>query len=202
MFLEELADLKDRYPDRLQLVHVLSREAQEAELLTGRLDAERLRRLLAALLPPATSTSGSSAGRSGWSWAPARCCSRPASTRAHVHTELFHVEGEARAGAGRRAEQARAAGTQHGAWRPSTAGPRPCRCRAPGSGCWTRRCAVRADAPYACKGGVCGTCRASWSPARCDGPQLRAGADEVAAGYVLACQSQPVTDEVELDFDA
>ena len=52
MFLEELADLKDRYPGRFQLLHVLSREQQESELLCGRLDPPRLRRLLAALLPP------------------------------------------------------------------------------------------------------------------------------------------------------
>ncbi len=51
MFLEELADLKDRHPARLQLLHVLSREEQESELLTGRLDRERLARLLDALVP-------------------------------------------------------------------------------------------------------------------------------------------------------
>ena len=44
MFLEELEDLKDRYPDRFQLVHVLSREPQDAELLSGRIDGDRLAR--------------------------------------------------------------------------------------------------------------------------------------------------------------
>src|SRR5262249_38766824 len=53
MFAEELADLKDRYPARLHVVHVLSREAQDAELLSGRLDGPRLERLLDALLSPA-----------------------------------------------------------------------------------------------------------------------------------------------------
>ena len=48
MFADEIADLKDRYPSRLQLVHVLSREPQEVELFSGRLDADRLRRLLPA----------------------------------------------------------------------------------------------------------------------------------------------------------
>jgi ring-1,2-phenylacetyl-CoA epoxidase subunit PaaE len=54
MFTEELADLKDRYPDRLHVVHVLSREPQEAELLSGRIDAERLGRLFDALLDSST----------------------------------------------------------------------------------------------------------------------------------------------------
>ncbi|MGA5199857.1 FAD-binding oxidoreductase, partial [Streptomyces exfoliatus] len=50
MFLEEVADLKDRYPDRFQLIHTLSREEQQAGLPSGRLDEPRLRSLLPALL--------------------------------------------------------------------------------------------------------------------------------------------------------
>ena len=52
MFLDELHDLKDRYPDRFRLVHVLSREQQDVELFSGRLDGDRLTRILDALLPP------------------------------------------------------------------------------------------------------------------------------------------------------
>ena len=52
MFVEELSDLKDRYPERLQVLHVLSREEQESELLSGRLDGDRLRQLAAAGLLP------------------------------------------------------------------------------------------------------------------------------------------------------
>ncbi|BCB81038.1 hypothetical protein GCM10022251_61470 [Phytohabitans flavus] len=46
MFAEELADLKDVHPERLHVVHVLSREPQEARLLSGRIDAARLAELL------------------------------------------------------------------------------------------------------------------------------------------------------------
>src|SRR3954453_2160767 len=53
MFADELADLKDRFGTRLQLVHVLSREPRDAELTTGRLDAERLRTLVGAFTDPA-----------------------------------------------------------------------------------------------------------------------------------------------------
>ncbi|MGH3360941.1 MAG: FAD-binding oxidoreductase, partial [Nocardioides sp.] len=52
MFLDEVHDLKDRHPDRFRLLHVLSREEQDAELLSGRLDGERLRRILDELIPP------------------------------------------------------------------------------------------------------------------------------------------------------
>ena len=51
MFADELADLKDRYPARLHLVHVLSREPGESPLLSGRIDADRLTRLLASVVP-------------------------------------------------------------------------------------------------------------------------------------------------------
>ena len=51
MFLDDLHDLKDRFPDRFQLVHVLSREQQDVELFSGRLDGDRLSRILDALLP-------------------------------------------------------------------------------------------------------------------------------------------------------
>lgn len=54
MFLDELADLKDVHPSRLHLVHVLSREEQETELLSGRIDEKRLERFLATLVPPAS----------------------------------------------------------------------------------------------------------------------------------------------------
>jgi ring-1,2-phenylacetyl-CoA epoxidase subunit PaaE len=61
---------------------------------------------------------------------------------------------------------------------------------------------VRGDAPYACKGGVCGTCRAHLV----EGEVAMAAnwalePDEVAAGYVLTCQSRPTTDRLVLDYD-
>jgi ring-1,2-phenylacetyl-CoA epoxidase subunit PaaE len=80
MFLEELADLKDRFPDRLVLLHVLSREEQESELLSGRIDRERLTLLArSGLLPVESSTSSTCAGRSAWSPRARRRCSTSAS---------------------------------------------------------------------------------------------------------------------------
>jgi ring-1,2-phenylacetyl-CoA epoxidase subunit PaaE len=60
----------------------------------------------------------------------------------------------------------------------------------------------RGDAPFACKGGVCGTCRAFLveGEVRMD-RNYALEPDEVASGYVLACQSRPTTERVELDFD-
>ncbi len=62
---------------------------------------------------------------------------------------------------------------------------------------------VRGDLPFACKGGVCGTCRARLT----DGEVVMRRnyaleAKEVEAGYVLTCQTLPVSDAVTIDFDA
>ena len=53
MFTDEVADLKDRFPARFEVIHVLSREPRDVELFSGRLDADRLRRILTALVPVA-----------------------------------------------------------------------------------------------------------------------------------------------------
>jgi ring-1,2-phenylacetyl-CoA epoxidase subunit PaaE len=66
MFAEELADLKDRHRERLHVMHVLSREAQESPLLSGRLDEARIGAILDALLPPGSVTSGSCVARTAW----------------------------------------------------------------------------------------------------------------------------------------
>ena len=63
--------------------------------------------------------------------------------------------------------------------------------------------AARSDLPFACKGGVCGTCRARVTEGSVDMRRNYAlDEDEVARGYVLTCQSHPVEDAVTVDFDA
>ena len=62
---------------------------------------------------------------------------------------------------------------------------------------------VRGELPYACKGGVCSTCRAKVTSGEVTMARNYAlEPDEVAAGYVLTCQSSPVTDELTVDYDA
>ena len=201
MFLEELADLKDRYPDRFQLVHVLSRETQEAELLSGRLDPPRLRRLLAALLPPETVDEWFLCGPFAMVEGAREVLAEAGVGADHVHTELFHVEGEApRESAS--PEEVRAAGSSSVR---VTLDGRASTVQVPRTGVRILDAvlAVRADAPYACKGGVCGTCRARLVTGEVSMARNYAlDPEETAAGFVLACQSVPVSEDVELDFDA
>jgi ring-1,2-phenylacetyl-CoA epoxidase subunit PaaE len=200
MFADEVADLKDAYTARMSVTHVLSREPQQVELFSGRLDRQRLTALLPAavadpprvdqwwLCGPFDMVTGAVEVLHSFGVPPAR-----------IHRELFwvgdqppaetmHVDGPAGPGAqvtvildGR-----------------STTLTLP-----PGIPVLDGAQRFRPDLPFACKGGVCGTCRA----------RVTAGAAamrrnyalepaETARGYVLTCQALPTTDEVTIDYDA
>lgn len=200
MFLDEVHDLKDRFPTRFQLVHVLSREPRESELLSGRLDADRFERLLAAHVPVEEVDE--------WFL----CGPQPMVLELHdllrsrgaerVHTELFHAE-PLTAPPPRRAADV---GTDDGAasvtvrldGRSSDLTLSP-----DGPSVLDAASAVRGDLPFACKGGVCGTCRARVVEGSVEMDLNYAlEADEVAAGYVLTCQSHPTSARVVVDYDA
>jgi ring-1,2-phenylacetyl-CoA epoxidase subunit PaaE len=195
MFLDELADLKDRHPARLQLLHVLSREEQESELLSGRIDPDRLRRLRASLLGDVDEWY--LCGPFGMVVEGRQALLDDGVDPARVHVELFHAEPLPPR---ERTVPRGSAGTStvavllHG--RTSTV-----EVRKDGGTVLDAVLAVRADAPYACKGGVCGTCRA-----RCVEGEVEMDVnyalepDELAAGVVLTCQAHPVTDRVRLEF--
>ncbi|MFE9256441.1 1,2-phenylacetyl-CoA epoxidase subunit PaaE [Streptomyces sp. NPDC006879] len=195
MFLEEVADLKDRYPDRFQLVTVLSREEQEAGLSSGRLDEDRLTALLPALLPVEAIDGWFLCGPFGLVQGAERALGGLGVPRARIHEEIFHVD-EAPAPAVRAASPTDSRVTarldgRSGTWPVQD-----------GESLLETVLRNRADAPYACKGGVCGTCRAFLvsGEVRMD-RNFALESEETEAGFVLACQSHPVTPEVELDFD-
>ncbi|MGZ4589512.1 MAG: 1,2-phenylacetyl-CoA epoxidase subunit PaaE [Actinomycetes bacterium] len=201
MFLDELADLKDRYPTRFQLINVLSREQQEVELFHGHIDAAKLTRLMDTLIP--------ADGVDEWFLCgpfamveQARDTLLAAGVQpGRVHMELFHVEGEAPrtvvAGSAERQEGGSAVTFTLDGRATTVDVPRD------GTRILDAALTVRGDAPYACKGGVCGTCRAKLVSGEVAMDRNYAlEPDELAGGFVLACQSEPLTDEVVLDFDA
>ncbi|MET9605051.1 2Fe-2S iron-sulfur cluster-binding protein [Streptomyces sp. NPDC006512] len=197
MFLDDVADLKDRYPDRFQLVTVLSREEQEAGLPSGRLDQERLSALLPALLPVAEVTGWFLCGPYGLVQGAERALGELGVARTRVHEEIFHVEDTAPQTPGRTASA-----PSHGRVTARLDGR---------SGTWPVQDGEslldavlrgRADAPYACKGGVCGTCRVFLVAGEVRMERNFAlESEETDAGFVLACQSHAVSEEVEIDFD-
>ncbi|WP_347352116.1 1,2-phenylacetyl-CoA epoxidase subunit PaaE [Intrasporangium sp.] len=200
MFLEELEDLKNRFPSRFQLVHVLSREPQEVELFTGRLDPERLERIFAALVPVETVDEWYLCGPFGMVTAAEALLGERGVDPRHMHHEIFHVDdgtGPRRKPVIDRSAPPEAVVTVSLDGRTSIV-PMPSREEV----ILDAVLRVRADAPFSCTNGVCGTCRA-----RLLAGQVRMDRnyalepDEVARGLVLTCQSHPVTDEVSLDYD-
>jgi ring-1,2-phenylacetyl-CoA epoxidase subunit PaaE len=200
MFLEEVEDLKDAYPDRFQLLHVLSQEPQEVELFSGRLDAARMGRILDGLLPPDTVDEWFLCGPFEMVSDLRKLLVSEGVPKKAVHAEIFHVESTPPV---RRTSVAKA--DEPGSRVTITLDGRRSSFTLAGDGPAVLDAAltVRADAPFACKGGVCGTCRAkvvegsvvmdtNWA----------LEPDEVERGYVLTCQSHPTSPTVVLDYDA
>ncbi|MFG2309022.1 2Fe-2S iron-sulfur cluster-binding protein [Streptomyces sp. NPDC048566] len=195
MFLEEVADLKDRYPQRFQLVTVLSREEQQAGLPSGRLDRERLAGLLPAMLPVGEVAGWFLCGPMGLVEGAEHALRGLGVSRSLIHQEIFHVD----------------AGTPTATIVPAPAHSTVTARLDGRGGTWPVQDGEslldtvlrnRPDAPYACKGGVCGTCRAFLvsGEVRMD-RNFALEPEETEAGYVLACQSHPSTERVEVDFD-
>jgi ring-1,2-phenylacetyl-CoA epoxidase subunit PaaE len=199
MFADEVADLKDAYPARMRIVHVLSREAQEVELFSGRLDAGRLAELLPVTVDVARVDHWWLCGPIGMVADATEVLKDLGAEAGRIHRELFwvgddppaqatHDEGPPGEGAaltvvldGRSSTLTLPAGTTilDGAQK------------------------TRPDLPFACKGGVCGTCRAKVTSGA--GTMRRNYAlepHEVDAGYVLTCQTVPTSDEITVDYDA
>ena len=199
MFADELADLKDRYGTRLQLVHVLSREPRDAELTTGRLDGDRLRTLVGAFTDPGEVDHWWLCGPHGMVGDARALLAELGVPAERVHQELFYVDDlppEPVRGDEETVEGPSSSVTIVLDGRSTTlALPR-------GQAVLDSAQKVRSDLPFACKGGVCGTCRA-----RVTAGEVRMRRNyaleekEVAAGYVLTCQALPLTDEVTVDFD-
>ncbi len=201
MFLDEVSDLKDRWPDRLQVVHVLSRERQESELLHGRLDPARLRRLLDAFLDPSSVDEWYLCGPHGMVTSAIDLLANLGVAPSQVHHEIFHVDPASESGSTASLaplpdRAARVTVTLDGR---TTVVDMPSR----DESILTATLRVRPDAPYSCTGGVCGTCRARLvsGEVRMDHAYALDAAD-LAAGVVLACQSRPMSDEVVLSYDA
>jgi ring-1,2-phenylacetyl-CoA epoxidase subunit PaaE len=199
MFLEELEDLKDRYAGRFHLIHVLSREAQDAELLSGRLDAARLTKITETLVPAETVDDWFLCGPYTMVLDLRQALLEQKVPPANVHTELFHVE---TASPERRTTPV---DTGEGADVTINLDGRRSTFKLSGDDVPILEAAlrVRSDAPFACRGGVCGTCRAKLVEGRVEmDTNYALEPDEIAKGYVLTCQSHPVTDTVKLDYDA
>jgi ring-1,2-phenylacetyl-CoA epoxidase subunit PaaE len=204
MFNEPLQDLKDRYPDRFTMVHILSRQAQEVDMLQGRIDAGKVRELIATLLPAASMDEVFICGPEAMINATEEALVAAGVPASRVYTERFTTSADvaAKVQADTDAGPARALvsrqirltvvldGKQHE--------------MALGAEEHVLDAALNAglDLPFSCKGGVCCTCRAKVLQGSVQMDRnFGLDATEVQLGFVLSCQARATSPELVVSFD-
>lgn len=198
MFLEELSALKDTYPDRFHLIHILSRELQIVELFHGRIDADKLEALFSTLVDadsvdawylcgPYAMVNGARALLESRGVAPQR-----------IHDELFFNEEIPELPYVDDADTAGFASVSFSLdGRSSSVMVDP-----QGPSILDHALQVRRELPFACKGGVCATCKAQLIEGEVVMDQNWAlVAEEVERGLILTCQAHPTSDRLVLDYD-
>lgn len=201
LFREQLEDLKNLYLQRLNLVFVFSREQQDVDLYNGRINQEKCQQLFTRWLDVSQLDAAFICGPQAMTET-VRDSLKAAGMRAErIHFELFHAAGDGQKRQAR--EAARAVAPQVSQITVISDGramafdlPRNSLSLLDAGN------AQGAELPYSCKAGVCSTCKCKVVEGEVEMDSNHALEDyEVAAGYVLACQSFPVSDKVVLDFD-
>ncbi len=198
MFHTELDDLKSCYLTRLAIAHILKHDAQDIPLFTGRIDADKLSQLFAQWVQIDTVDEAFICGPQGLMETVRASLQDHGMAPDHIHIELF-----AAAQTGRLPQAARAA---------VAAKPTEVTLRIDGAAHvitmerdQSLLDAVREnaiDAPFACKAGVCSTCMCRVIEGEVEMIQNHALEDyEVARGYVLSCQSYPLTEKLVVEYD-
>lgn len=200
MFNEALQDLKDRYPGRLTLVHILSRQAQEVELLQGRIDGDKVRAVIDALLPVKSMDEVFICGPEAMIEATEAALVQAGVPQDRVYTERFTAGAPVQAKA-----QTRAAAPTAGKTIALTVVVDGKSYEVPlteGDNVLDAALNAGLDIPYSCKGGVCCTCRAKVLSGDVEMTKnFTLSDEEVAQGFVLSCQACATGSTLAVSFD-
>jgi ring-1,2-phenylacetyl-CoA epoxidase subunit PaaE len=202
MFRTELEELKDTHLGRLSVLHVLSRESQDIDILNGHIDGDKVARLARSVVRPTETDAYYLCGPFGMVEAGRAALVAAGVEPTRIKSELFFTEGMAKP-----VPRVAPAKTE------VKAGTSRVDCVLDGV---TYQVAVKSDEhvvdaasaqglelPYSCKGGMCCTCRCKVAAGEVV-MDLNYSLEpwELKAGFVLACQARPLTPNVKLDFDA
>ena len=200
IFKEELSDLKDRYLERLSLIYVMSREPQDIAVLNGRIDQQKADALIAHWVDLSAIDTVFVCGPDGMMQAVSKSLQAHGFPKSRIKIELF---------------AASIPKHEHKAHATPEPGRTDCAVTAIIDGAARQFTIAKTqdniidgalkqgiELPYSCKGGVCSTCRAKLVEGEVDMDVNFALEDyELARGFILCCQSYPVTDKVVVDFD-
>jgi ring-1,2-phenylacetyl-CoA epoxidase subunit PaaE len=201
MFREELEDLKNKYLGRLSVMHVLETEAQEIDLFTGLVNEDKMKALFTHWIDPQDVDAAFICGPEPMMLTIARSLKEHGLTDDQIKFELFASgqPGRAKQKVTTRGEDSADAceatvtldGTTRSFRMPKT-----------GESLLDAALGNDMDAPYACKAGVCSTCRAKVLEGEVEMHANHALEDyEVNQGYVLTCQCYPLSDRVVVSYD-
>jgi len=210
LFNEALQDLKDQHPARLTLIHLLSRQAQEVPLLSGRLDAAKVNDILTALVPADRIDEAFICGPEGMIEATEQALLAAGLHKSAIHTERFLSKGTTFAknsivthaySTGSEGQYDTIKGTERNL-KVVLDGKTHAMTLTAQDKVLDVALAAGLDLPYACRGGVCCTCRA-----RVMAGQVRMEKNftleqwEIDKGFVLTCQARPLTPSVTVSYD-
>lgn len=205
MFAEELGDLKDRYPARFAVHHVLSREQRLNPLLTGRIESEKLTALLDHVLRTEDTDEWFLCGPFQLVQLVRDELEERGIPAEKVRFELFSTGSPDRPAGqqGRRVEVRAGEETRQIEFTLDGLTGQVETPKASGESVLNAALRQRSDVPFACAGGVCGTCRAKVVSGDFEMDENYAlEADEVEAGYVLTCQTRPTSEKLVVDYDS
>lgn len=201
LFKEALEALKNSYMDRFRIIHILSREKTDIPLFQGRIDQEKCGALAGSLIDLAGTDDFFLCGPEAMIFEVQSFLQSKGVDKKKIHFELFTTPGQ------------KAATTAHLTETDGDQRKSRVTVRLDGlafdfdlgyqaSSILEAALAEGADLPFACKSGVCCTCRAKLIRGEVEmDANYALEPDELAAGFILTCQSHPRTDEVEVDFD-
>jgi len=201
MFREELEDLKNRYMQRLTVIHILESDAQDIDLFTGRIDGDKCKALFSNWIDIENVDTAFICGPEPMMLAIAAALRDHGLSDDQIKFELF-----ASAQPGRL--KRKAASSDSASQAKSTEATITMDGSARSFSMDKDQTILDAalenalDAPYACKAGVCSTCKCKVLEGEVEMVANHALEDyEVEQGYVLSCQSFPVSDRVVVDYD-
>ena len=195
MFRAELDELESRFADRLEILHVLSRDPLHTPALSGRVDRQKLERWLSTKLRPESVDEWFLCGPFELVTMTRCLLLEHGLDPGRVHLELFFGYSDGAASAREHTQAARMTFKLSGQERVVDL--------VPGDTILETALRVCNDAPYACMGGACGTCRARLLDGTVEmDHNFALGKDELDRGYVLTCQSHPTSATVTVDYDA
>jgi ring-1,2-phenylacetyl-CoA epoxidase subunit PaaE len=199
LFREALEELKDRFMQRLSVFHVISGEEQDIPILHGRLDGDKVRVLLRSLVPASSVDHVFICGPTGMSEDIEATCRDSGIAEKRIHVERFVSEFGGRP---------RPKAVVQDAAPPKAMasliidGKRRDVPVAEDESILDAALRAGMDLPFACKGGMCSTCRAKLveGDARME-VNYSLEPWELNAGFILTCQARPVSDKVVVDYD-